>query len=305
MKSENNKQQEYKKVSCPNCSSINIIKRGQRKTENRGLIQRYGCKDCNKRFVIDDGFFKMKNNPLKVTLCLDLFYRGISTRKVEEHLSSFYPQNSSHKSIYKWIIKYSKMISTFTDNLKLKVGKELQVDEMEYKVKKQRSWFIDTIDTETRFMVSSEFTQKRGHNELKKVIGKAKQKTDNQIKICTTDGFNAYFKVVKSVFGYSNKTQSYNVVHNRVTQLKNEGFNHKVERLHSNIRARTKTFRSFHGSTETANAIMKGLETYYNFIRKHQAINCCPYELACPELKLGLNKWLSLIQLSKQNNIKC
>ncbi|MFH1824216.1 MAG: hypothetical protein ABH873_03205, partial [Candidatus Firestonebacteria bacterium] len=63
----NNKQQiEVKKVICPNCHSTNIIKRGKRKTDNRGLIQRYGCQDCNKRFVIDDGFFKMKNAPQKV-----------------------------------------------------------------------------------------------------------------------------------------------------------------------------------------------------------------------------------------------
>jgi len=301
MKSKNNKQEEYKKVSCPFCSSAKVIRRGKRKTQNRGLIQRYGCQDCNKRFVVDDGFFKMKNAPQKVTLCLDLFYRGVSTRKVQEHLQAFYPHNSSHKTIYKWIIKYSKMISKFTNDLKLNVGSEMQIDEMEYKVKKQKSWFIDTIDTETRFMVASEFTKTREQKEIKKVMLKAKNKTENQIKICTTDGYFAYNKVVKNVFGYNNKTHRYNVIHNRITQLKGEGFNHKVERMHSNIRARTKTFRSFHGSTETANAIMKGLETYYNFIRKHEAINCCPYELACPELrgKLGLNKWLGLIQLSK------
>ena len=304
MKHNNKQQTEVKKVICPNCKSKKIIKRGKRKTENRGLIQRYGCQECNKRFVIDDGFFKMKNAPQKVTLCLDLFYRGVSTRKVQEHLQAFYPHNSSHKTIYKWIVKYSKMISTFTDNLKLKVGAEIQIDEMEYKVKKQKSWFIDSIDTETRFMVSSEFTRTREQKELKKVMLKAKKKTENQIKICTTDGYFAYSKVVKNVFGYNNKLGKHNVFHKRVTQLRGEGFNHKVERMHSNIRARTKTFRSFHGTTETANAIMKGLETYYNFIRKHEAINCCPYELACPELKekLGLNKWLGLIQLSKANN---
>jgi len=305
MNNKNNKNSNYKKLSCPNCKSKNVIKWCKRKTQNRGLIQRYKCKDCGKYFTIDDGFFRMRNAPQKVTLCLDLFYRGVSTRKVQEHLQTFYPHNSSNVSIYKWILKYSKIISEFTDGLKLKVGKEIQVDEMEYKVKKQKSWFIDAIDTETRFMVSSEFAKTREQTELKKVILKAKQKTDNQIQICTTDGYTAYKNVVRKVFGFSNKTHKLKVIHNKVIQLKNEGFNHKVERMHSNIRARTKTFRSFHGSTETANAIMKGLETYYNFIRKHQAINCCPYELACPELKLGLNKWLSLIQLSKQNNIKC
>lgn len=49
---------------------------------------------------------------------------------------------------------------------------------------------------------------------------------------------------------------------------------------------------------------MKGLAVYYNFITKHQAIDCCPYELAVPELKDKLtvnNKWLALINLSSQN----
>ncbi len=301
MKYKNNKQNKYKKsLVCPNCQSEKIIKRGKRQTDNRGIIQRYGCKDCNKRFVEDDGFWKMKNAPKKVTLCLDLFYRGISTRKVQEHLQTFYPHNSSHKSIYKWIVKYSKMISKFTDNLKLKVGNEIQVDEMEYRINKRQAWFIDSIDTKTRFMVSSEFVRTRKQEELKQVITKAKQKTKNQITICTTDGLLAYSKVVKSVFGYDKKTHSFNVFHNQVTQLRGEGFNHKVERLHSNIRARTKTFRGF-GSLDGANAIMKGYEVYYNFIRKHQAINKCPYELAT-DIKLGLNKWLGLIQLSKGNN---
>jgi len=48
---------------------------------------------------------------------------------------------------------------------------------------------------------------------------------------------------------------------------------------------------------------MKGLVIFYNFIRKHQSIKCCPYELAIPELKFNSeNKWLELIELSKANN---
>jgi len=289
------------KTKCPYCNGENIVRRGQRQTQNRGIIQRYGCQDCDRRFVVDDGFFKMKNTPQKVTLCLDLFYRGISTRKVQEHLQAFYPHNSSNVSIYKWIVKYSKMISKFTDNLNLKVGKELQTDEMEYKTKGKKAWFIDAIDTETRFMVASEFTQNRGRAEIKKVIQDAKNKTGKQITIYTTDGYTAYYNVIKRVVGYYELKKG-NIIHNKVTQLKKEGFNHKVERMHSNIRARTKTFRSFHGSVNSANAVMKGLSIYYNFIRNHQAINCCPYELAVPELKLGVNKWHDLIKLSKQNN---
>ena len=62
-----------KKINCPQCKSENVIKWCKRKTENRGLIQRYKCKDCEKYFILDDGFFRMRNAPQKVTCAIDLF----------------------------------------------------------------------------------------------------------------------------------------------------------------------------------------------------------------------------------------
>lgn len=293
------------KIKCSWCKSENVIKWCRRKTQNRGLIQRYKCKDCRFSFVQDDGFKRMRNNPQKITCAVDLFYRGVSTRKVQEHFKAFYPHNSSHKSIYKWIVKYSKMISQFTDNLKLKVGSEIQTDEMQYSRRKYHfkrgvdtNWFIDAIDTETRYMVASEYVKHREQNNLKRVLRKARKKTENQIKIITTDGLPAYERAVKSQFGY-HRFQRKEIVHNVLNISAGDGFNIMIERLHNNIRQRTKTFRGFHGSVESANAIMKGWEIYYNFITKHQAINKCPYELAT-DLKLNSeNKWLELIQKSK------
>lgn len=298
MKHNNIQETEVKKICCPKCNNNKTKKRGLRQTENRGKIQRYFCNDCRSSFVIDDGFYRMRNHPKKITLSIDLFYRGVSTRKVQEHLSSFYPHNADHRTILRWIVKYSKMIHSFTDKLKVNVGNELQIDEQEHKTKGKRTWFIDSIDTETRYMVSSEFVKSRDGKQIRKVLTNAKQKTGNQIKICTTDGYNVYIDSVKKVFGYYNLKKGL-IKHNKVTQLKNEGFNHKIERLHNNIRQRTKTFRGFK-NLDSANAIMKGFEVYYNFVMKHQAINCCPYELAT-DLKLtDKNKWLELIQISKQ-----
>ena len=300
MKHNNIQETEVKKVYCPKCNSNNTKRRGLRQTENRGKIQRYFCNDCKKSFVIDDGFFRMRNEPKKITLSIDLFYRGVSTRKVQEHLSAFYPHNADHRTILRWIVKYAKMIHSFTNKLKINCGEEIQIDEMEYKTKGQKSWFIDSLDTKTRYMVASEYTRTREQKELKSVLKTARDKTENQIKIVTSDGFTAYPDAVKKIFGFSNKTHKCNVFHNKVTQLKNEGFNHRIERLHNNIRQRTKTFRGFK-NINSANAIMKGFEIYYNFIMRHQAINKCPYELAIPKLKLKENnKWLELIQISKR-----
>lgn len=69
---------------------------------------------------------------------------------------AFLPHNSSNVSVYNWVVKYSKMIGSFTDTLKVKSGKEIQVDEMEYhrrvdhkKRGISKDWFIDSIDVKT------------------------------------------------------------------------------------------------------------------------------------------------------------
>ncbi len=249
----------------------------------------------------------MRNTPQKITLCIDLFFRGISTRKVQEHLQAFYPHNSSWVSIYNWIIKYSNIIYNFTNTLKPTLGAEVQVDEVEFHRRKNhkahegiaQNWLIDSIDPKTRFAVASNFVESRSAEEIGKVLKNIKAKADGRVKIVTTDGFMAYTNVVNQTFGYSLKLGRYTVFHNVVNASQDEGFNYPIERLHNNIRARTKTMRGFHGSVESARAILKGIEIYYNFITKHQGIGKTPSEAAIPELKLESNRWLNLIELAE------
>ena len=88
-------------------------------------------------------------------------------------------------------------------------------------------------------------------------------------------------------------------MHNKVTTSKGERFNHNIERLHNNIRQRTKNFGRFK-NLDSAYVLMKGYEISYNFIRKHQTLGCCPFKVAIPKLELkSENKWLELIGLSK------
>lgn len=310
MKEQNKNQSGNKKIVCPTCKSENTIKWTKRKTENRGLIQRYKCKDCQATFTLDDGFFRMRNSPLKITQSVDLFYRGASTRGVQGHLAMFFPHNASNVSVYNWVVKYSKMISKFTNKLKLRVGEEAQTDEIEYHRRKsskaklgtEKNFFIDSVDPQTKFMLSAEYMKTRSSRDIKAVMIRIKERTGEQIKIMTTDGWNGYVKSIKNVFGYSLKEKKFNVFHNRVVSIKDEGnFNHPIERLHNNARARTKVMRGFHGSISSANAIMKGFEIYYNFINKHQGIGVCPYELAT-DLKLeNPNKWIELINLANKS----
>ena len=148
-----------------------------------------------------------------------------------------------------------------------------------------KNWLINGIDVKTSFMISSNYAKYRSKIELKKVLSGVKEKSVN-VKIIQTDGLTAYENIVKKTWGYDNKLREYKIEHRVKTQLKGEGFNIWVERLHNNIRQRTKNFRGLYGSVKSAYVLFNGMQIFYNFVDKHGALNRkTPSELAIPELK--------------------
>jgi transposase-like protein len=303
---ENETQKQNSEYKCPYCSSKNIVKRGVRKTENRGNIQRFSCKDCNKRFVKHDAFFRMRNNPQKITMTMDLYYKGVSFRKISEHLQYFQPNNSHASTIYRWLLKYVNTISKFTDQQTITAGEELQADEVEYKRRAnhkthgvKEEYFIDVIDSKTRYIVSSYYNPDRETEVLTNVYKVAKNRVGDQVKVISTDGLVGYPRVIKKVFGLNpHATKNPKIIHN-IIKSDSGKFNYKIERFHNTLRERTKIMRGFHGSIDSARLILKGFEVNYNYIRGHLALEKkTPQELAIPTLTLGnKNKWLQLIEL--------
>lgn len=299
-----------KQVICPHCKKKeNVVKRGSFKTKAHGKQQRYFCKYCQKKFIERSGFYRMRNTPQKITCALDLFFRGLSTRGVQEHFKAFFPHNSDHSTILRWIRKYSVQISKYTDKLQIQSGSYIEVDEMEYHRRKShkkgskgidKNWSINAIDVKTRFLINSTYAKHRNKKELKSVLNKVKDKTQDRVKIVTTDGLTTYTNLVKKTWGYDNRLGRHKVTHKVVTASRGEGFNIWVERVHNSIRQRTRAFRGLHGSIHSAYSIMKGIEIYYNFVKKHEALNYkTPSEVAIPSLEFKTpNRWMELINLS-------
>ena len=90
---------------CPQCGSIELIKNGKRKTKF-GEVQRYQCKTCNFRFTIDNGFSRMKHDPMIITLTLDLYFKGLSYRKIADHILQFHKLKVNQTTLMRWVKKY-------------------------------------------------------------------------------------------------------------------------------------------------------------------------------------------------------
>jgi len=300
---------ENNELKCPECSSKEVTKRGFRYTERREKIQKYFCKDCKHRFVLDNPYFRMRNKDQVITQCMDLYYSGMSFRKIAQHLKRFFPKDVSHSTIYRWIMKYVPMMENFTDKQKIKASWQLQSDEVEYKRRAshkrkgiKNEYFIDVIDMDSRFIVSSQYAKDRKNYTLNKVLGKAKQKVGNQVKVISTDGLMGYPRVIKKTFGmklhHSGKIAKTSKIIHQVIKSDSGGFNYKIERFHNTLRERTKIMRGFHGCITSAQTLMKGFEIYYNWIRNNLALEGqTPSQIAVPNVQIeNKNGWLELIQ---------
>ena len=93
-----------------------VIKYGIRHNQS-GDIQRYRCKVCNHKFILNHGFEKARANPKAVTAALDLYFKGISLRKVCDHLKQFYGIEITHVSIINWLRKFVDVVKPYVESL--------------------------------------------------------------------------------------------------------------------------------------------------------------------------------------------
>jgi transposase-like protein len=279
---------------CKYCGSRNLIKRGIRKNKS-GNVQRFSCKDCGKRFVVNVGFEKMKATPQVITVALDLFFKGISLRKIVDHLEQFYGVKVTHVAVFKWIKKYVKLMKDYVDSLVPNVSGIWHSDEMTLNVNGELKWLWNVICNETRFWLASQITEKRETKDARMVLAEARNMTKVRPLAVVTDGLRAYQHAITKEFRTMKAPRT---EHIRVPNIRNRSNNNMVERLHGTIRERNKVMRGL-DDEQTAQAIIDGFRIYYNFIRPHMALNGkTPAQQAKIRLHLGRNRWLTLIKQS-------
>ena len=301
---------EHKPMSfspCPECGSHDFIRKGHRNTK-KGRKQRFKCRVCGHRYSLaEDGFENMKFSPEIVTQCLDLYFKGVSLRKIANHIGqSHNGLEISHVQVYYWIKRYTKIISEYVDELKPELGDMWATDEMMIKVKhdglvKQKGadakwvWMWNVLDNETRFLIATMVSKKKKVADAKRLFKQAKDNAGKTPKYVTTDGLLVYPKAFKKEFFRKRLPRPEHIAEVGIRDRIN---NNRVERFHGSVRDRDKVMRAMH-NPDTSTDLLEGFRAYYNFVRPHMALEGkTPAQMAGMDLKLGSNKWLDLIKRS-------
>ncbi len=272
---------------CKFCHSEHIIKYGKQNGK-----QQYMCKDCNRKFVNNVDFENMKYNPKIIALTLDLYFQGMSLRKIKQHLKQFYGLKLSHMSVYRWIEKYIGIMSEYVDQIKPSIGEVWHTDEMMVNIHGHWQYMWNVIDERTRFQLASVVSKERKVRDARMVFKRAKNNSGGRKpKYMVTDGLHAYKRAVNKEF----HTNDLSTEHLHNVGLQHHPNNNHVERLHGGIRQREKTMR---GLKNEQSPITEGHRLYYNFIKPHQALDGkTPSEEAGITIE-GDNKWLALMKTS-------
>ncbi len=276
---------------CERCASTHIQKWGYRYHAN-SKVQRYKCMDCKHRWDTKNlGFEKMRANPHAITVALDLYFKGVSLRKIVDHLKQFEGLNVSFVAIYKWVQKYVALMRDYVDTLKPELSKVYHADETKVNVRGQWLWLWHLMDGDTRFLLANHVSQGRTVADAREAFREAKANGKTEPRAILTDGLGSYAVAAQREFP--------DAIHVSGVGLQARMNNNRMERYHGTFKERTKVMRAV---KKPDSAFIEGQRIYYNHIRPHQALDGkTPAEAAGIKPDVIGNKWEALIRKTARN----
>jgi len=278
---------------CPKCGKAwdqkNVIRRGTRHNRS-GPAQRYYCKHCNRRFGDRTAFEGMRSRAIAIASALDLYYRGLSLRQIEEHLESFYGVKVTHTTVYNWIKKYVQLVSQYVEKLHPRTSGRWHADDTFVRVRGRHLVLWALLDSETRHLIVSHISQRRTTKDASEFLRKGLETARNKPVEIVTDGLRSYTEAIEREC--KTKLDNQGLIHVQ-GPLTGPLTNNRVERFHGTLKRRTKVMCHL-GNKLSAETFAKGFATYYNFIKPHAALNGrTPAQAA--KISNSKQSWLNLI----------
>lgn len=274
-------------VACKYCGSTNVVKYGK----HLG-VQYLWCKDCKRKFALNDALPSMRTPVKQIASAVQLFYEGSSINDIRKHLRQTYGNYPSESTVYEWVTKFTKEAIERVNRIKPNVGFVWLVDETVLDIGGNKLWYWDVLDVKTRYLIGSHLSTKRTVDDVILLMHDAVRNAGRLPKVVMTDKLNVYVDGMQLSFG------SHRVKHLQVKKFEAKPNNNIIERLHGTIKERTKVMRGMK-KYDTAKLIMEGFRTHYNYFRPHETLRTkqdnyrTPAEAA--NVKLGYDTWLGMI----------
>lgn len=277
---------------CEECGSPRVIRFGKR-YNHQGAVRRYLCKGCGHRFTLPGAGRRLRHDAQHVALALDLYFRGLSLRKVADHLRQAHGARVSATAIHGWIGRFVPSAARWMNSLGARTGEQWHIDETVVRSSGHPLWVWNVEDASTRFLLATHVTRARRQRDARVVLRRAKTASPDRPLAVLTDGLAAYRRAVGRELAFRSGAEVVNP-HLRVPSIRAKRSNNLVERLHGTEKERIKVMRGFHSRQGVAR-FMEGFRVHYNLIRPHAAIGATPAAAAGLPSPSGFG-WKSVLE---------
>ena len=117
-------------MTCKFCQSDKVVKHGK-----KGGSQRYLCKKCGHKFVENQNTLPRMRTPTHIIVtALNLYFEGLSARKICTQIEQIYGEKSSPYTVWAWVQKFSKIANDYVKTLTPTVSGKIHHDETVVKI---------------------------------------------------------------------------------------------------------------------------------------------------------------------------
>lgn len=270
----------YFDIPCPYCGACGgdwITRRGSRDNERKGLVQRYGCKKCGRRFSRESwGHFPL----WVVEAILSLAVAGLGPSEIVAKLKEEASRHNqtvriSRQTVSNIIKRCVQTFLRFEEHARRKcTSSEWQIDDSpqpftrrfkpsseQHKDSNRDFWWItNVIDGNSWYWLASYVSWERDAKVSEKAVRMAIKRARDAPNRWRSDGLRAHIRGIK------------NVLPNAVifSKTKAEKFEHinLIESLHSSMRRKgIKKRKKFH-SLMTLQILLDLVRMWHNFLRQ-------------------------------------
>lgn len=283
-------------IPCVRCGSIRV----QRYGRDAGK-QVFKCIDCGKKFREQSLIKRARYDPEVIVVTLDLYFKGLSLRKISDHLKQFNGLEMPHQTVWYLIDKYVKMLNQYVSTLTPQLSGKWHEDEMKIKAKggeiendgTQWKWLWNVMDKGTRFQLASEISKTKNEVNSANAFLRAKEIAKALPHQVVTDKAGQAPRGIERAF--INDPKDSRPEHTMInTGIGYPNGNQWAERLNNTVRERTKIQRGWKSDTTP---LKEGQRLYYNFIRANQGLEgLTPAEMAGLYQASGENRWMELLK---------
>jgi len=232
----------------------------------------------------------MRSSPEAITSALQLYFTGESLRNIQKFLK-LQGTTVSHKTIYLWIVKYTRIMQEYLNKITPQVGEAWRADEVFVKIRGELKYVFSLMDDETRFWIAQEVADRKEGHDSRSLLRKGKEITQTKPKVLITDGLPSYHEVYMKEF-WTQKREN-RTIHIKHIRLSGDMNNNKMERLNGEFRDREKVVR---GLKIKDSVVINGYQMYHNYLRPHMALDEKTPAEKCGIAIEGNNKWITVIQ---------